>query len=40
MVTYIELNVNQEFMLRFSGARIIPHTDHNLFPSVPFYGDT
>jgi uncharacterized 2Fe-2S/4Fe-4S cluster protein (DUF4445 family) len=39
-VTYLELNVNQEFMLRFSGSRIIPHTDHTLFPSVPFHGDS
>ncbi|MFA7383301.1 MAG: ASKHA domain-containing protein [Desulfurivibrionaceae bacterium] len=36
-ITYIELNVNQEFMLRFSGSRFIPHTDHALFPSVPFF---
>jgi uncharacterized 2Fe-2S/4Fe-4S cluster protein (DUF4445 family) len=36
-VTYIELNVNQEFMIRFSGSRFIPHTDHSLFPSVPFF---
>ena len=34
-ITYIELNVNQEFMLRFSGSRFIPHTDPHLFPSVP-----
>ncbi len=34
-ITYIELNVNQEFMLRFSGSRFIPHTDPTLFPSVP-----
>ncbi len=34
-ITYIELNVNQEFMLRFSGAKFIPHTDKSLFPSVP-----
>ncbi len=33
--TYLELNVNHEFMLRFSGARFIPHTDRRLFPSVP-----
>jgi len=38
-VTYVELNVNQEFMIRFSGSRFIPHTDHKLFPSVPFYSD-
>jgi uncharacterized 2Fe-2S/4Fe-4S cluster protein (DUF4445 family) len=37
-ITYIELNVNQEFMLRFSGSRFIPHTDPALFPSVPFFG--
>ncbi len=37
-ITYIELNVNQEFMIRFSGAKFIPHTDHTLFPSVPFFG--
>ena len=38
-VTYIELNVNQEFMIRFSGCRFIPHTDHALFPSVPFFDE-
>lgn len=36
-ITYIELNVNQEFMLRFSAARFIPHTDRSLFPSVPVF---
>lgn len=36
-ITYLELNVNQEFMLRFSGSRFIPHTDHALFPTVPFF---
>ena len=36
-VTYLELNVNQEFMIRFSGSRIIPHTDPHLFPSVPLF---
>ena len=36
-ITYIELNVNQEFMIRFSGSRFIPHTDHSLFPSVPYW---
>jgi len=36
-ITYLELNVNQEFMIRFSGARFIPHTDPSLFPSVPFF---
>ena len=39
-ITYIELNVNQEFMSRFSGSRFIPHTDHALFPSVPFFSET
>jgi uncharacterized 2Fe-2S/4Fe-4S cluster protein (DUF4445 family) len=39
-ITYVELNVNQEFMIRFSGSRFIPHTDHALFPSVPFHGDS
>jgi uncharacterized 2Fe-2S/4Fe-4S cluster protein (DUF4445 family) len=38
-ITYLELNVNQEFMIRFSGSRFIPHTDHTLFPSVPFFND-
>ncbi len=38
-ITYVELNVNQEFMIRFSGSRFIPHTDHSLFPSVPFHGE-
>jgi len=37
-ITYIELNVNQEFMIRFSGSRFIPHTDPSLFPSVPVFG--
>jgi len=32
--TYLELNVNQEFMNRFSAARFIPHTDISRFPSV------
>jgi uncharacterized 2Fe-2S/4Fe-4S cluster protein (DUF4445 family) len=36
-VTYLELNVNQEFMIRFSGSRFIPHTDPELFPSVPSF---
>ncbi|MEN8139672.1 MAG: ASKHA domain-containing protein [Thermodesulfobacteriota bacterium] len=40
-ITYLELNVNQDFMIRFSGCRFIPHTDPALFPSVPhFPGDT
>jgi uncharacterized 2Fe-2S/4Fe-4S cluster protein (DUF4445 family) len=33
-ITYLELNVNQEFMNRFSAARFIPHTDRGRFPSV------
>lgn len=36
-ITYLELNVNQEFMIRFSGSKFIPHTDPSLFPSVPFF---
>ncbi|MHB8791652.1 MAG: ASKHA domain-containing protein [Desulfobulbaceae bacterium] len=36
-ITYLELNVNQEFMHRFSGGRFIPHADPALFPSVPRY---
>lgn len=34
MITYVELNVNQEFMNNFSAAKFIPHTDRSLFPSV------
>ncbi len=34
-ITYIELNVNQEFMNMFSGAKFYPHTDSSRFPSVP-----
>lgn len=33
-ITYMELNVNQEFMNRFSAARFLPHTDTTRFPSV------
>ena len=33
-ITYLELNVNQEFMNNFSGAKFLPHTDNSLFPSV------
>ena len=36
-ITYLELNVNQDFMIRFSGCRFIPHTDPSLFPSVPVF---
>ena len=33
-ITYLELNVNQDFMNLFSAAKFIPHTDRSLFPSV------
>ncbi len=33
-ITYLELNVNQDFMNRFSAAKFIPHTDRTRFPSV------
>ncbi|MCK5164236.1 MAG: DUF4445 domain-containing protein [Desulfobacula sp.] len=33
-ITYIELNVNQEFMNMFSGAKFYPHTDRARFPSL------
>ena len=33
-ITYLELNVNQDFMNRFSAAKFLPHTDHSRFPSV------
>jgi len=33
-ITYLELNVNPEFMNRFSAAKFIPHTDRKRFPSV------
>jgi uncharacterized 2Fe-2S/4Fe-4S cluster protein (DUF4445 family) len=33
-ITYIELNVNQEFMNMFAGAKFYPHTDQSLFPSL------
>ena len=36
-VTYLELNVNQEFMNRFSAAKFLPHTDPARFPSVQPY---
>lgn len=36
-LTYLELNVNQMLMNRFSAARFIPHTDTSRFPSVPAY---
>jgi uncharacterized 2Fe-2S/4Fe-4S cluster protein (DUF4445 family) len=33
-ITYLELNVNQEFMNRFSAAKFLPHTDPTRFPSI------
>lgn len=33
-ITYLELNVNQDFMNRFSAAKFYPHTDTSRFPSV------
>ncbi|MEW5735451.1 MAG: ASKHA domain-containing protein [Thermodesulfobacteriota bacterium] len=33
-ITYLELNVNQEFMNRFSAAKFYPHTDITLFPTA------
>ncbi len=33
-ITYLELNVNQEFMNRFSAAKFLPHTNASLFQSV------
>jgi uncharacterized 2Fe-2S/4Fe-4S cluster protein (DUF4445 family) len=33
-ITYLELNVNQDFMNRFSAAKFLPHTDTARFPSV------
>lgn len=35
-ITYLELNVNQDFMNRFSAAKFFPHTDASRFPSVSF----
>jgi len=33
-ITYLELNVNQQFMNRFSAAKFLPHTDLSRFPSI------
>jgi uncharacterized 2Fe-2S/4Fe-4S cluster protein (DUF4445 family) len=33
-ITYLELNVNQDFMNRFSAAKFLPHTNAARFPSV------
>ena len=38
-ITYLELNVNQEFMNRFSAAKFLPHTDTSRFPSVQVPGN-
>ena len=38
-ITYIELNVNQEFMNLFSAAKFLPHTDRSLFPTVKVTSD-
>jgi uncharacterized 2Fe-2S/4Fe-4S cluster protein (DUF4445 family) len=38
-ITYLELNVNQEFMNRFSAAKFLPHTDTSRFPSVVVPGN-
>jgi uncharacterized 2Fe-2S/4Fe-4S cluster protein (DUF4445 family) len=35
-ITYVELNVNHDFMNRFSAAKFFPHTDPSLFPSVQY----
>ena len=32
-ITYLELNVNQDFMNRFSAAKFLPHTNPSLFPT-------
>jgi uncharacterized 2Fe-2S/4Fe-4S cluster protein (DUF4445 family) len=39
-ITYLELNVNQDFMNRFSAAKFIPHTSAALFPSVTVKRET
>jgi uncharacterized 2Fe-2S/4Fe-4S cluster protein (DUF4445 family) len=33
-ITYMELNVNQDFMNRFSAAKFLPHTNPERFPSA------
>jgi len=38
-ITYLELNVNQEFMNRFSAAKFLPHTNLALFPSAEMEGN-
>ena len=39
-ITYMELNVNQEFMNRFSAAKFLPHTDTGRFPSAKRQSDS
>jgi uncharacterized 2Fe-2S/4Fe-4S cluster protein (DUF4445 family) len=39
-ITYLELNVNQDFMNRFSAAKFLPHTDPGLFPTVKVIQNT
>jgi len=34
-ITYLELNVNADFMSRFSAAKFLPHTDAARFPRSP-----
>jgi len=34
-ITYLELNVNADFMSRFSAAKFLPHTDAARFPNRP-----
>ena len=36
-ITYMEFNVNQNFMNRFSAAKFLPHTNTSLFPSVKLW---
>ena len=36
-ITYMELNVNVDFMNRFSAAKFVPHTDLSRFPSVSIH---
>ena len=38
-ITYMELNVNQDFMNRFSAAKFLPHTDTSRFASVRWPAD-
>ena len=38
-ITYMELNVNQEFMNRFSAAKFLPHTETARFPSVRLFAN-